>query len=190
MFVIFLLLAVHYTHASATFSASLLLRLIRLFPDECNVDNARTTVEQLAVLMSEIPGKRYAVTLQLMLKRSRKRRDTPISHSSKGAREVRHQRTESMDYTETPIQPVSPTYDATYTTNPESMTQMAMGPLDQASVFAANVDNIWRGFEAAPNEQIPVWLSDQTLGGHSFQQNGMDAFLLPQEFFPPAPQIW
>jgi hypothetical protein len=52
------------------------------------------------------------------------------------------------------------------------------------------VDNIWRGFEMTSNEQLPVWLSDQSLGGHSFQQNGMDAFLLPTDYLPPATQIW
>jgi hypothetical protein len=52
------------------------------------------------------------------------------------------------------------------------------------------VDNIWRGFEMTSNEQLPVWLSDQSLGGHSFQQNGMDAFLLPNDYLPPATQIW
>lgn len=55
---------------------------------------------------------------------------------------------------------------------------------------AVNVDNIWRGFEMTSNEQLPVWLSDQSLGGNSFSQNGMDAFLLPNDYLPPAPQIW
>jgi hypothetical protein len=55
---------------------------------------------------------------------------------------------------------------------------------------AVNVDHIWRGFEMTSNEQLPVWLSDQTLGGNSFSQNGMDAFLLPNDYLPPAPQIW
>jgi len=64
-----------------------------------------------------------------------------------------------------------------------------MGPPDMIG-FPPTADNIWRGFEATNNDQLPVWISDQTLGGNSFQQHGMDAFLLPQEFFPPAPQIW
>jgi hypothetical protein len=58
------------------------------------------------------------------------------------------------------------------------------------STDAVNVDHIWRGFEMTSNEQLPVWLSDQTLGGSSFSQNGMDAFLLPNDYLPPAPQIW
>ena len=53
-----------------------------------------------------------------------------------------------------------------------------------------NIDLIWRGFDTASTEQLPVWLSDQTLGGGSVMQNGMDAFLLPNDYLPPAPQIW
>jgi hypothetical protein len=56
--------------------------------------------------------------------------------------------------------------------------------------YVANVDNIWRGFETTSTEQLPVWLSDQSLGGNSFSQSGIDAFLLPPDYFPPAPQIW
>jgi hypothetical protein len=55
-----------------------------------------------------------------------------------------------------------------------------------------DADNIWRGFETTANEQLPVWISDQSLGGNSFSQNGMNAFLLPNDYMPPAPapQIW
>jgi len=87
-----------------------------------------------------------------------------------------------------PHEPVSPAYDFNHTA---VTTQMHMVHDQHGNVaFTPSVDNIWRGFEATSNEQLPVWLSDQTLGGNSFQQNGMDAFLLPHEFFPPAPQIW
>jgi hypothetical protein len=53
----------------------------------------------------------------------------------------------------------------------------------------ANVDRIYEGFEMTSNDQIPFWLSDQSLGGHTFQQFGMDAFLLPHDYLPP-PQLW
>ena len=200
----------HYTHATATFSASLLLRLTRLFPEQCSIEEVRTQVEKLSSLLSEIPGKRYAVTLQLMLKRARKRSRVSQSRSPTLSRgENRHHRTNSMDYVSdhngaggnapsdqqgsgAPVsshEPVSPAYD--FTNHPAVATQMHVTHDQPGNVaFTPNVDNIWRGFEATSNEQLPVWLSDQTLGGNSFQQNGMDAFLLPHEFFPPAPQIW
>ena len=56
--------------------------------------------------------------------------------------------------------------------------------------YVTDVNNIWRGFEATSAEQLPVWLSDQSLGGNSFSQSGIDAFLLPSDYLPPAPQIW
>jgi hypothetical protein len=65
----------------------------------------------------------------------------------------------------------------------------AMYPTTQFG-YAANADYIWRGFEATSTEQLPVWLSDSSLGGNSFSQDGIDAFLLPNDYLPPAPQIW
>ena len=90
----------------------------------------------------------------------------------------------------------SPTYDPSFS-SPETPMHghhghHHMGPHLQGpnTTDTVNVDNIWRGFEMTSNEQLPVWLSDQTLGGNSFSQNGMDAFLLPNDYLPPAPQIW
>jgi len=78
-------------------------------------------------------------------------------------------------------------YDSTSFSSPEAMQQMQMGMMPQQT---AEVDNIWRGFEMTSNEQLPVWISDQSLGGNTFSQQGMDAFLLPADYLPPAPQIW
>jgi hypothetical protein len=55
---------------------------------------------------------------------------------------------------------------------------------------ATDAEYIWRGFEMTANAQLPVWLSDESLGGNSFSQNGMDAFLLPNDYIPPPPRIW
>ena len=72
------------------------------------------------------------------------------------------------------------------------MAHMQIGgvPQQYAPGYAPNIENIWRGFETTSNEQLPVWLSDQTLGGASFSANGIDAFLLPTDYLPAAPQIW
>ncbi|OBZ79930.1 Transcriptional activator of proteases prtT [Grifola frondosa] len=192
--------AVHYTHATATFSASFLLRLCRLFPDQCDIQEIRTLVERLSALLSEVPGKRYALTLQLMLKRFRKRKSLSTSRSPKTAREQRHRsQSDAAGYSSDAIsqsvnsqQPISPTFDSPYSAHPEAMGQMHMGVPQQqfAQQYAPNIDHIWRGFEATANEQLPVWLSDQSLGGASFSANGIDAFLLPNDYLPPAPQIW
>jgi hypothetical protein len=49
---------------------------------------------------------------------------------------------------------------------------------------------ILRGLETTEANQLPVWISDQSLGGQSFPQHGMDAFLLPTEYLPTSTQIW
>ncbi|KDQ63379.1 hypothetical protein JAAARDRAFT_188957 [Jaapia argillacea MUCL 33604] len=191
--------AVHYTQATATFTASFLLRLARLFPEDCDINQARTQVEQLATLMSEIPGKRYALTLKLMLKRSKKRQASSQSRSPRMPREPRPQSnpidpppvTVPVHHDRNHHQPFSPTYDPSL--SPENLHApylAAQGLPQHFTADAANIDHIWRGFEMTSTEQLPVWLSDQNLGGASFTQNGMDAFMLPADFLPPAPQVW
>jgi hypothetical protein len=181
--------AVHYTHATATFAASFLLRLARLFPTDCDMEEIRLQVERLAGLMSQIPGKRYAITLQLMLKRAKRRKTASSSRSPKIPRELPRNMSMVLDMQQnvhTSPENYAQKYDVAYS-SPEAMQQMQIGMMPQQT---AEVDNIWRGFEMTSNEQLPVWISDQSLGGNSFSQQGMDAFLLPADYLPPAPQIW
>ncbi|KAL7285468.1 hypothetical protein ACG7TL_000565 [Trametes sanguinea] len=192
--------AVHYTHATATFSASFLLRLCRLFPETCNPQDIRQLVEQLSALLSEVPGKRYALTLQLMLKRFRKRRQSVSnSRSPTMARDQRHRSvsdaggysSDAVSQSATSQPPTSPTFEPSYQGHPEAVGHVPMGPPHSyAQQYAPNIENIWRGFETTSNEQLPVWLSDQSLGGASFGASGMDAFLLPPDYLPAAQQIW
>ncbi|EIN14059.1 hypothetical protein PUNSTDRAFT_80092, partial [Punctularia strigosozonata HHB-11173 SS5] len=188
--------AVHYTHATATFTATLLLRLARLFPEECDMEEARVHVERLAKLLSEIPAKRYALTLKLMLKRSKQRAQSH-SRSPSSARDSRRSLPSAVDASASMIRQgnQSDAFSPTYTqfASPDMQHQHAQGQPGMPTPYAneaVNIDQIWRGFEMAPNEQIPVWLSDQSLGGNSFTQHGMNAFLLPQDYLPPTPQIW
>lgn len=150
-----------------------------------------------------MPGKRYALTLQLMLKRfERKRKAGSVSRSPKVAREPPHHR---MGYPVDPQasnsqhhpqqhQPISPTYDAPYphqgvaVTMPQGM--HPGGAHQHYPQYQPSVDHILEGFAHSSNEQLPVWLSDQTLGGASFSQNGIDAFLLPPDYLPTTTQIW
>ncbi len=54
----------------------------------------------------------------------------------------------------------------------------------------AEAEQIWRGLEQATGD-LPTWISDQSLGGQSFSQHGMDAFIIPPDYLPVAPQqIW
>lgn len=91
-------------------------------------------------------------------------------------------------------EPFSPTY--AYPGHDGQMQVQAGGQIAPSQVMAqprpplTDAEQIWRGFEMTSNEQLPVWISDQSLGGQSFPQHGYDAFLLPPDYLPPAPQIW
>ncbi|KAI0785462.1 hypothetical protein BC629DRAFT_1517230 [Irpex lacteus] len=184
-------------YGTSYFLSSRKVILISYSPDQCDPHDIRVLVERLAALLSEVPGRRYALTLQLMLKRFKRRKTGSISRSPQVARPGQSMREGSAHSQDLGIghhistNPISPTYDSHYTAHPESMGHVAAGPAHQYyGQYAANIDNIWRGFESTSTEQLPVWLSDQTLGGASFSQNGIDAFLLPNDYLPPAPQIW
>lgn len=184
--------AVHYTHATATFSASFLLRLARLFPDQCDIEEVRSLVEHLAALLLEVPGKRYAFTLQLMLKRSRKR--SASMSRSPGA--SRHRSHSNASYAPDTVlsqvnqhQIMSPTFDASFS-HADAMNPMSAEFNQHLAQYGPSIDHIWRGFDTTANEQLPVWLSDQTLGGVSVSQQGMEGLLMPAEFVSTSTQIW
>ncbi|KAI6008289.1 hypothetical protein F5J12DRAFT_827827 [Pisolithus orientalis] len=176
--------AVHYTHATATFAASFLLRLARLFPNDCDTQEIRMQVERLVDMMSHIPGKRYAITLQLMLKRAKKRKAPSTSRSPNISREVPRTIPMAVEQHSGMHDTFSPTYDPSFS-SPEAVHRTQMGMVPQSG---ADADTIWRGFEMTSNEQLPFWITDHSLGGNTFSQQGMDAFLLPPDYR--APQIW
>ncbi|KAF9447804.1 hypothetical protein P691DRAFT_760464 [Macrolepiota fuliginosa MF-IS2] len=247
--------AVHYTHATATFMGSFLLRLSRLFPSDCNTAQVRTQIENLVTLMAEIPGQRYALTLQVMLKRSKKRKPNSRSPTS-GSREdprpgmsidqasgaapsntmgmPQHRTSEQFQHQYGGPPPQYPGNDAQvysahhgmpsgsiphqqqqhfqqhphgghphpqhphqHPQHPHAHPQIqypAHAPMHhhylQYNGGVADAEHIVQDYRTTANEQLPVWISDQTLGGNQFMQNGMDAFLLPPDYLPPAPQIW
>jgi len=69
--------AVHFTHVSATFAGSFLIRLARLFPDKVDLRKVTLDVEELILALSSIPATRYARTLTIMLNRARQRNVLP-----------------------------------------------------------------------------------------------------------------
>lgn len=163
-----------------------------------------------------VPGKRYALTLQLMLTRSNKRKPGSTSRSPKNTREPHRPMPHlSLDHPAgvmsgpAPIphqrhqEGFTPQYDPslsdqvhTQHVGSASLSHQHHVPHHQQHQHQSfqhsmpEAEHIWRGFEATANEQLPVWISDQSLGGNSFTQNGMDAFLLPNDYMPPVPQIW
>lgn len=119
----------------------------------------------------------------------RRRESVPVSRSPQLPREpyppkVPSERPASMAVN----QVVNPTPISPSVYDPSLAPQAIPGY--PAAGYVTDVNNIWRGFEATSAEQLPVWLSDQSLGGNSFSQSGIDAFLLPSDYLPPAPQIW
>lgn len=89
----------------------------------------------------------------------------------------------------------SPTYERSYSQHdPIQAPHIPVNIATQFNADAANIDQIWRGFEGTANEQMPMWLSDQSLGGNSLSQLGLEAFMMPPEFDQRAqysmPQIW
>ncbi|KAG7099044.1 hypothetical protein E1B28_000922 [Marasmius oreades] len=196
--------SVHYTHVTATFMASFLLRLARLFPEQCDVYEVKNQVERLATLMAEIPFPRYALTLELMLKRFQMRSNSLSPKTTRGepmntqGQTVPH-RPPQVDNLNIMMRqnssqvPYSPAYETFPPGHPQHQ-HMAHPHAQQQQNYAypAEADHIWSGFEMTSNEQLPVWMSDQTLGGHQFSQHGMESFLLPPEYSQAAqpPQIW
>lgn len=160
-----------------------------------------------SVLIFLVPGKRYALTLQLMLKRSLRRKAN--SRSPKVAREP--QRSLAMTIEHLPhtaslpvaqhgnIESFSPVYEMANYALQESQAHavhVAMNSMSQHFPHpppnANEAETIWRGLEHNPGEQVPVWISDSNLGTSAFSQHGLDSFIMPTEFLPApaAPPIW
>jgi hypothetical protein len=155
-----------------------------------------------------VPGKRYALTLQLMLKKSKKRKSASTSRSPKVARDPQRSLAMAVDHPHSSHPPSAATlqhrttdsfpapYEMPYSLPEGSLhnAHMAINPMPQHYPHLPHpnfpeTEQIWRGLEQSPGE-VPVWISDQSLGGQSFSQHGMDAFIIPPEFIPTAPQIW
>lgn len=160
-----------------------------------------------------VPGKRYALTLQLMLKRSKRRKANSSSRSPKVSRDPQRSLMMAVDPPGSqsapttapqhrPPEPFSPTYDPNNYPM-EGQMDGPHGPHPHVSVNTmpqqfphlahpsfAEAEQIWRGLEQATGD-LPTWISDQSLGGQSFSQHGMDAFIIPPDYLPVAPQqIW
>jgi hypothetical protein len=186
--------AVHYTHVTATFAASFLIRLARLFPQECNLLQICAEVEELADVFSQIPAGRYAKTIRLMLRTAQKRRVLPsrklpdprlISPGNHDQRPIPRQNSSSASSTTTtPQQHVVPVPGGKYGpmhSSPNVIPSPTGGSGGMA--FAQEgLDQYVPGFELNPDAEIPVWLSDANLGDLALSQYGLEAFLIPQQF--------
>lgn len=189
-------------------------------------------------LSSLVPGQRYALTLQVMLRRAKKRRhqsssrspattsrenqrssmtlDHPSGLSLNAMSVSQHRNSEQLQgqFGPPPQYPGSdsPGYNHSMSqqnqqrvhpqqshghlshTNQQLQPYSVSAPMHhhclQHNGGPTDAEHIVHDYRLTANEQLPVWISDQTLGGNTFLQNGMDAFLLPTDYLPPAPQIW
>ncbi|KAJ1301554.1 hypothetical protein OPQ81_008802 [Rhizoctonia solani] len=180
--------AVHFTHVTATFAASFLIRLARLFPQECDPNAIMSTVEDLVHLLSNIPAGRYARSLRLMLRSARRRRVLPSRPAGPVDRAgnppmmlgTPPQGTSYSD-SSSPQQFIS----ASPGTHPENSVSpaaflMANGMMNPGQDF----DPYLQGFELAPGQEVPVWLSESSLGDAALSQFGLEAFVIPQHLVP------
>ena len=148
-----------------------------------------------------VPAKRYALTLQLMLKRSKRR---VVPRSPTVPREPQRP-IANIDQSSTNHSAAAPpqrygrapdsyfTYETAYPSQdiqmhgPQSnhgthIMQTAVNPAAQqymAHVWHGNFTEADQMLRVMDPTEVPVWISDQSLGGQSFTQHGLDAFIIP-----------
>ncbi|CAE6484908.1 unnamed protein product [Rhizoctonia solani] len=186
--------AVHFTHVTATFAASFLIRLARLFPQECDLNAIMSTVEDLVHLLSNIvPAGRYARSLRLMLRSARRRRVLPPRPAGPVDRAGNP-----------PAMLGTPPQGTSYSDNNSPQQFITASPgssVSPAAFLMANgmmnssghdFDPYLQGFELAPGQEVPVWLSESSLGDAALSQYGLEAFVIPQQYDPNSTetQIW
>ncbi|CCO29962.1 hypothetical protein BN14_03986 [Rhizoctonia solani AG-1 IB] len=188
--------AVHFTHVTATFAASFLIRLARLFPQECDPNAIMSTVEDLVHLLSNIPAGRYARSLRLMLRSARRRRVLPSRPAGPVDRAGNP-----------PVMLGTPPQGNSYsdTSSPQQFISASPGTHHDTSVSPAaflmsngmmnpgqEFEPYLQGFELAPGQEVPVWLSESSLGDAALSQFGLEAFVIPQQYDPNSTetQIW
>ncbi|KAG9035556.1 hypothetical protein FRB95_011098 [Tulasnella sp. JGI-2019a] len=184
--------AVQYTHLSATFAASFLMRLARLFPDDCDLAAIMADVEDLAVILSEIPATRFSRTLKLMIRSAKRRRVLPSSRNHDNS--MGHMQTDQMSRsTSTPrANQFSPSEQALAAVPSFDQVMSTNGEGYQQAMSYEGLDQFVRDFELMPGQDVPVWLSESNLGDLALGQHGLEAFLIPPSLDEQrvVPEIW
>ncbi|KAG8917526.1 hypothetical protein FRC01_002396 [Tulasnella sp. 417] len=181
--------AVQYTHLSATFTASFLMRLARLFPEECDLPSILTDVEELVEILSLIPATRFARTLKLMLRSARRRmrsgRDSDQGSIASASGIPRTSTTPTAP-------PVSGPQAHVIQTPSGPMVVNQWGGIPH-SMSIEQLDQFVREMESMPGQHIPVWLDESNLGDLALSQQGLEAFLIPPTLDDQqrmVPEIW
>ncbi|KAH7106755.1 hypothetical protein BKA62DRAFT_684990 [Auriculariales sp. MPI-PUGE-AT-0066] len=201
--------AVHYTHMSATFAASFLLRLARLFPEECDLPTIMDEVEELAGALSKIPAGRYARTLRIMLHAHRKRRNasqSPELTMDRNRPAITVRPPSSTDVHMTTVAPYNGGGGSDTSgmngNGPQSVhtpegTASTHGPLSAGAMPGVGFptsdggfEYYMRNFDMQAGTEVPLWMAEGSVD-NGVPNHSLDAFILPVEFDHRAiPQIW
>ncbi|KAG8781825.1 hypothetical protein FRC12_021473 [Ceratobasidium sp. 428] len=154
-----------------------------------------STVEDLVHLLSNIPAGRYARSLRLMLRSARRRRVLP----PRPAGPVDRAGNPPVLFG-TPPQGNHNSPQQFMGASPGTHGDSSVSPHTAFNIMATNgmvgpgqeFDPYLQGFELAPGQEVPVWLSESSLGDAALSQFGLEAFVIPQQYDPSSDetQIW
>ncbi|KAL7409659.1 hypothetical protein BDY24DRAFT_402566 [Mrakia frigida] len=203
--------AVHYTHVTAAFVGSLLIRIARLFPKELDLRQTAKDVDQLAGLLAEAGAGRYARSLRLMLRKARRRRVVPPSSappSAPGSPTSRAapplhpslypEQLNLNSHTGFPFPPHASSSLASTTANFNDVQALAFDPSAariEIGVTVSSPSSSLLGFDWGYAQDLlgsvgmsvdeggalPLWLSDSDLGSNQLLSGGMEDFFLPSD---------
>lgn len=182
--------AVQYTHLSATFTASFLMRLARLFPEDSDLPSILNDVDELVEILSLIPATRFARTLKLMLRSARRRmrsgRDSDSGSNAASAAGIPRSST-------TPTAPPITMQPPPVITPGGAQVMMNQWGGIPPAMSIEQLDQFVREMETMPGgHHIPVWLDESNLGDLALSQQGLEAFLIPPTLDEQrmVPEIW
>ncbi|ODO03333.1 hypothetical protein L198_02178 [Cryptococcus wingfieldii CBS 7118] len=207
--------AVHYTHVCAAFAASFLIRIARLFPYELNLKKTAKDIEELASILADIPAGRYARSLRLILRKARRQKiipapsvlsspnrlNVPLPGATPAAIATAFSPSQLVNpafYGASPAAPHIPGNTAgaaSISPNP-SMLLNATNQIINDSPSSAELfefDSIFAhetmekaGIPLGENDQLPLFLDGQSLGGSAGPTDtapyvGLEQFFMPQD---------
>lgn len=186
-------------------------------PNEVNLSEVQNHVEQLAELMQEgtpvsyvrlmpqldsfhvVPGQRYVLTLQLMLRRSKRRKSISMSPQSNTPLQVRTNVPIDPALRMQPLHSAGPSSSATYPYPYQPQQTQMQGMMGQPSYIPRenwNEDDVLRELAHLPAERVPFWASDSNAVGSSVPAGAipLDSYLLPNFYgmkdMDPPPRVF
>jgi hypothetical protein len=143
-----------------------------------------------------VPAGRYARSLRLMLRSARRRRVLP----QRPAGPVDRAGNPPVLFGTPPTYIDSNSPQQFLTASPGTHGDSSVSPHTAFNIMASNgmvgpgqeFDPYLQGFELAPGQEVPVWLSETNLGDAALSQFGLEAFVIPPQYDPNSTetQIW